>query len=356
MSDGMRYAPQGAPRPVVGPGEFRFAATRLEHGHIHGMCRGLVEAGADLVGVHDPDPAKIAEFQSHFPQVPHVTEAALLEDASIRLIATAAVPSERAQLGLSVLATGKHYFTDKAPFTDLTQLDLARQAVKRTGLTWAVYYSERIHNEAGVRAGQLIRDGAIGRVLNVIGTGPHRLSLDTRPDWFFRKASTGGIICDIGSHQTEQFLYYTGNSSARAVSAQVANYHHPDHPELEDFGQVSLVGNNGATGFFRVDWFTPDGLRIWGDGRSFIMGTEGYLELRKYIDLTSPQPTPGHIYLVNHTGEYHEQAHGKVGFPYFGQLIRDCLDGTENSMRQSHTFAAAQLCLEAQAMAVRVAG
>ena len=38
-------------------------------------------------------------------------------------------------------------------------------------------------------------------------------------------------------------------------------------------------------GTMRLDWFTPDGLPDWGDGRLFLVGTEGTLELRKNLDL-----------------------------------------------------------------------
>jgi predicted dehydrogenase len=179
------------------------------------------------------------------------------------------------------------------------------------------------------------------------------IALSSEP-YFFIKEQYGGIICDIGSHQVEQFLYYAGCKSARVLQSHVANYRHPEYPELEDFGDASLMGDNGAMNYFRVDWFTPDGLSTWGDGRTFILGTDGYIELRKYVDV-GRESTGDHVYLVDHEKEHHFHVSGKVGFPYFGQLIRDCLEGTENAMPQAHTFLAARLCLEAQAMAVRIA-
>jgi predicted dehydrogenase len=183
--------------------------------------------------------------------------------------------------------------------------------------------------------------------------GPHRANLPSRPKWFFQRERYGGILCDIGSHQIEQFLYYTGAKDAEVLHSKVANYHHPDTPELEDFGDATLLADNGATGYFRVDWFTPDGLGTWGDGRTFILGTDGYIELRKYIDV-GRDPAGDHVYLVNHAGEQHISVAGKVGYPYFGQLILDCLNRTENAMTQAHAFKAAELCISAQMQAVRV--
>jgi len=353
-NDGMNYAPQGKPRPVVGPGEFVFAATALEHGHIYGMCNGLLEAGGTLKWVYDPDPDKVAAFVKAYPNVLVARdEEQILQDAEVRLVAGAAIPSERCALGLRVMAHGKDYFTDKTPFTTLEQVDAAREAAKRTGQKYMVYYSERLHVESAVFAGQLIADGAIGRVVQVIGTGPHRLNAASRPDWFFRKAQYGGILCDIGSHQIEQFLFFAGCADARVVSSKVANYHNKRYPELEDFGDATLIGDNGATNYFRVDWLTPNGLGTWGDGRTIVLGTEGYIELRKYIDVAR-DPASDHLYLVNGEGEMHMSLHGNVGFPFFGEFILDCLNRTERAMTQAHAFKAAELCIKAQLAAERI--
>lgn len=353
-ADGMTYAPQGAPRPVVGPGEFPIAAMHLDHGHIYGMCRGLVEAGAEVVAVYDPDPAKVEAFRQHFPQARAARSAEeILEDGHIRLVAAAAVPSERGPLGCRVMQYGKDYFTDKAPFTSLEQLAQARAVVRQTGRKYAVYYSERLHNEAAVRAGDLIAAGAIGRVVQVLGLGPHRLNAPARPAWFFERARYGGILCDIGSHQCEQFLCYTGARDARVVHSAVGNVANPDYPELGDFGEANLVADTGATGYFRVDWLTPAGLRTWGDGRTLILGTDGYIELRKYINVAT-EASGDHLFLVDRQGERHFALAGQVGYPFFGQLIRDCLERTERAMTQEHAFKAAELCLQAQARAIRV--
>ena len=351
-SDGTNYAPQGKPQPVVRPGEFVFAAAYLEHGHIYGQTNGLLEAGGELRWVYDPDPAKVAIFQERYPQARVAGSfEQILDDGEVRLVAAAAVPSERGPIGCRVLDAGKDYFTDKAPFTSLDQLAAARAAVARTGRKYMVYYSERLHVECAVFAGELIRRGEIGRVIQVLGMGPHRLTAAGRPAWFFERAKYGGILCDIGSHQIEQFLSFADASDATVLHAAVANYDHPAYPELEDFGEASLVADNGASNYFRVDWFTPDGLRTWGDGRTFILGTQGYIELRKYIDVAAAAAAGDHLLLVNARGEERHSVSGRVGFPFFGQLILDCLHRTENAMTQRHAIKAAELCLLAQAQA-----
>jgi len=353
-ANGMNYAPQGKPKPVVGQGEFTFAAMSLDHGHIYGMCNGLQEAGASLKWVYDPDPVKVRKFMETYPHVrPAESEQQILQDPEVALVAAAAIPCDRGPLGVKVMEHGKDYFTDKTPFTSAEQLERAKHAVDVTGRKYSVYFSERLHVESAVFAGQLIQDGAIGRVVQVLGLGPHRLNAELRPDWFFKKAQYGGILCDIGSHQIEQFLYYSGCDDAEVLHSKVANYHCKKYPELEDYGDATLVGNNGATNYFRVDWLTPDGLSTWGDGRTVILGTNGYIELRKYVDIAR-NAEGDQLYLVNGEGEFHMELGGKVGYPYFGELILDSLNRTENAMSQAHTFKAAELCLQAQAKSIRV--
>lgn len=350
----MAHAPSGPARPVVGPGEFVFAAAFADHGHLFGQCNGLIEAGGTLRWVFDPEPARLASLVERYPQARAARSLEeILDDDDVRLVAAAAVPSRRGPLGCRVLRAGKDYFTDKAPFTTLDQLDDARRAVAETGRKYMVYYGERLHSECATRAAELVAEGAIGRVVQVLGLGPHRLTPEKRPDWFFRRETAGGILCDIGSHQVEQFLYYTGASDARVAHSAVANFAHPEYPEFEDFGEMSLVADNGASGYHRVDWFTPSGLRVWGDGRTFLLGTEGYIEMRKYLDVAREE-TGDHLYLVDSRGEQHLSLSGCAGYPFFGRLILDCLCRTEDAMTQEHAFKAAEIALRAQAAAVRL--
>ena len=354
-ADGMNYAPQGKPRPVVQAGEFTFAATHLEHGHIYGQCNGLLEAGGVLKWVFDADPAKVQAFRAKYPHVQVARSyEEVLDDPQVKLIAAAAIPSERAAIGIRAMTAGKDYFTDKTPFTTLEQLDAAKAAVARTGRKYMVYFSERLHVESAMYATDFVASGAIGRVLQVIGLGPHRLGKAGRPAWFFEKAKYGGILCDIGSHQFEQFLTFSGATDASVMHSSVGNFGNPDKPEFEDFGEASLLGNNGASNFIRVDWFTPNGLSTWGDGRTIILGTKGYIELRKYVDVARDK-AGDNVYIVDDQGERYLNVAGQVGFRYFGQLILDCLNRTETAMTQAHAFKAAELCLRVQLAARRVA-
>jgi len=351
IASGADYAPTAETEKVVEPGEFIFASAFLDHGHINGQTNGLKDAGATLKWVYDPDEKRLADFLEKNPEAQAAESyEQILNDPEVKLICSAAVPSERARIGFQALEAGKDYFTDKSPFTTLEQLDQARDLVARTGKKYMVYYSERLHNEGGMAAGKLIDEGAIGKVLQVINLAPHRLSKSIRPDWFFDKEKYGGILTDIGSHQFEQFLHYTKAQDATINFARVENFNNPDKPGLEDFGEASLTADNGASFYCRLDWFTPDGSASWGDGRTFVVGTEGTMEVRKYMDVAREAPA-SKIFLVNGEEEREIQCLENTGFPFFGDLILDCIHRTETAMTQKHAFKAAELSLKAQAIA-----
>ena len=351
MKDGANYAPVGQSVKVVEPNEFFFSVAYLDHGHINGQTNGLLQAGATLKYVYDTDEKRLATFCEKYPQA-IVAESfeQILADTDTTLVAAAAIPNLRADIGIQVMEAGKDYFTDKSPFTTLEQLAQVKEVVAKTGRIYAVYYAERLHNEAAFEAGELIKKGMIGRVLQVINLAPHRLAKATRPDWFFDKEQYGGILTDIGSHQVEQFLTYTGATDATINFARVENFNNSDKPGLEDFGEVSLTGDNGASFYTRVDWFTPEGQETWGDGRTIIIGTEGNIECRKYNDVARQAPA-SKIFMTNKDQEQEIDCLGKSSFPYFGQLILDCINRTENAMTQAHVFKAAELSMLAQSIA-----
>lgn len=336
----------------ITPPTIRFGVVGINHGHIYGQVNLLLRAGAELVAVFAREPELLHAFTQTYPQARvAATSAEILEDETLQLVVSAAIPSERAGIGIAAMRHGKDYMSDKPGFTTLEQLAEARRVQAETGRIYSICFSERFENRATVRAGELVTSGAIGRVMQTIGLGPHRANLPSRPDWFFRRAQYGGIITDIASHQADQFLFFTGSTTAEVVAAQVANYRHPEHPELEDFGDVMLRGD-GGTGYIRVDWFTPDGLDVWGDTRLTILGSDGYIEVRKNIDIAG-RPGANHLFLVDQTGTRYIDCEDVV-LPYGAQLISDIVNRTDTSMTQEHCFLASELVLRAEAQATRL--
>lgn len=327
----------------------RFSAIGLNHGHIYGQANAMLRAGAELVSFYAKEPDLAEAFLKRFPQAkPARSEEEILEDQNIKLVLSASIPSDRAPLGIRVMEHGKDYMADKPGIITLEQLAEVKRVQKKTGRIYSIMYSERFENRATVKAGELVQSGAIGQVVQTIGLGPHRMNLPSRPSWFFDKKYYGGIICDIGSHQCDQFLYFTGSTRAEIVSSQVGNVRYTQYPEFEDFGDLTVRGNKG-TGYIRVDWFTPDGLATWGDGRLTILGTEGYIDIRKNIDIGG-KPGGSHLFLVDQKQTQYVDC-SKVDLPYGSQLIEDILNRTETAMSQEHCFLATEIALKAQKQA-----
>ncbi|HEU0184936.1 MAG TPA: Gfo/Idh/MocA family oxidoreductase [Blastocatellia bacterium] len=331
-------------------GRIRFAAIGLNHGHISGQTRAMLRGGGELVAFYAKEPELAANYSKDFPQAKQArSESEILEDKSIHLVISASIPNERAPLGVRVMRHGKDFMSDKPGATSLDQLAEARRVQRETKRIYSIMYSERFENPATVKAGELVKAGAIGKVVQTIGLGPHRITPSTRPAWFWDRKYFGGIICDIASHQFDQFLFFTNSTQAEVVAAQVRNVNHPQYPEFEDFGDVMLRGDGGS-GYIRVDWFTPDGLNTWGDGRLTILGTEGFMEIRKNTNLGSERRGGNHLYLVNNKETRYFDC-SKEPTPYGEQLIDDILNRTETAMTQTHCFLATELALKAQQQA-----
>lgn len=333
----------------------KFAAIGLDHGHIMGMITGLQGAGADCAGYwSENDTPYTAMVAQQAPHIPRVNErAALLEDPTISLIITAAVPVQRAEIAVASMRAGKDVVADKPGAIRLDQLAELRTAAAETGRFWSVAFSERTSSKATYHAKQLIDEGAIGTVVQTMGTGPHQLRPKTRPSWTFDAELAGGALADIASHQADQFLFLTDSTSAEVVSSTVGNFANPDYPKFEDFGEMVLRSPK-AQGYVRVDWYTPEGLGVWGDGRLLVLGTEGYIEIRKYIDLLG-RPGGDHLFLVDQKGTHYLESFD-VQLPFFPSIVRDVAERTTTAIPQEHVFTATELALNAQFSATRVGG
>ncbi|RNC94742.1 MAG: gfo/Idh/MocA family oxidoreductase [Oricola sp.] len=325
----------------------------IDHRHIFGQLQGMLDVGATCKGWWtEGDPQPVEGFVKRFPDVPRVADRrTLIDDPDIDLILMADIPARRADRAIEAMRAGKDVMTDKPGCTTLDQLAAIKQAVAETGRIWSIDFSERFEVPANQKAAELVADGAIGQVIQTVGLGPHRLNRPTRPDWFFDEAQYGGILCDIASHQIDQFLFFTGSDDAEIVASSVGNFAHPDDPGLQDFGEVLLRSDRG-NGYIRVDWYTPDALPTWGDGRLTILGTEGTIEMRKYVDVCGRDGTD-HVFLVNGGRcEYFDASGEKL--TYFERLAADVRDRTETAMSQTHCFKVMELALKAQAQAVRL--
>lgn len=337
----------------MGKSEVVIGVVGIDHRHIYGMLEGMLAANAVCKGWWtEGDPLTLAGFGKRFANVPRAADRqALLDDPDINLILIASPPHLRAAHAIEAMEHGKDVMLDKPGCITQDQLEQIRAVVQQTGRIWSVDFSERFEVPATIKALEMVRGGAIGRVVQTLSVGPHRLNRATRPDWFFDKKLYGGILGDIGTHQIDQYLTFTNSRTAEIVAASVGNYANPDHPEFEDFGEILLRGEH-AQGYARIDWYTPDALSNWGDGRLIVLGTQGYIELRKYVDVEGRSGT-NHLFHVNNgTSQYIDCS--DVALTYFRDLAADVLERTQRAMTFEHAAEVTRLALVAQAQATIV--
>lgn len=332
----------------------KFAVCGMSHDHIYGMVGAIQRGGGEMVAAWGGEEDKLANFTKRFPSVKMVkTQDEILNDPSIQLVLSSQIANERAPLGVRAMKQGKDYLSDKPGITTLEQLAEVRKTIAETKRIYGIMYSERLEVKAAVYAGVLIQQGAIGKVIQTINIAPHQIFQrggvagggTGRPDWFWNPEQYGGILCDIGSHQVDQFLYYTGSTEAEVAESQIANVRHPDHPKFQDFGDMVLRGNRGL-GYVRLDWFTPDGLGTWGDGRLFILGTDGYMELRKYTDV-AVKKQGNNLFLVDGKEARYIDCNN-MPLPFGPQFVGDIVNRTHVAQDQAQCLLAAELVIKAQ--------
>ena len=322
----------------------------IDHGHIFDMLDEMIKEGCNCNYFWtEGDPLTLKEFNKKYPNIKRKeNKEEILNDSSIDMILISSIPLDRAAHSIDALKAGKDVMVDKPGCTTLDQLNNLKKIIKETGKIWSINFSERFHVAAVAKAEELVNEGKIGKVKQTIGTGPHRQGNYERPDWFYNRQSYGGIITDIGSHQIHQFLVFTNSNKAKINHALVENTTKKEISGFQDFGEVNLTGNGGH-GYIRLDWFTPDALPAWGDGRLLILGDEGFIEIRKYTDLAKSEKG-NHLYLANN----HEVKHidcSNVKLPYFSKLIKDVLHRTETACPQELTYLSMELAIKAQEQA-----
>jgi predicted dehydrogenase len=338
----------------------KFGVCGMSHDHIYGMIGAVQRGGGELVCGWAGEDDKLAEFKSRYLDAKvATTQEEVLDDPSIQLVLSSQIANERAPIGVKAMKRGKDFLADKPGITTLDQLAEVRTTIKETNRIYAIMYSELLEVKAAVYAGELVKQGAIGKVIQTINIAPHQIFQrgglagggTGRPDWFWHEKQFGGILCDIGSHQVDQFLFYTGSTTAEVVESQVANVRHPEHPQFQDFGDMVLRGNKGF-GYVRLDWFTPDGLGTWGDGRLFILGTDGYIEVRKYANVAVSHQG-NNLFMVDKDGA-REVDCNNMTLPFGPQFVADIVNRTHVAQDQDQCLLAAELSITAQVNAKRV--
>ena len=325
----------------------RFAAIGLDHRHVYDLTAGLLAEGAVCAGYNPDttDPRVLAGFRKRFPDVPAVETERLLDDPAIDFIVLSARPCDRADLAIAAMRRGKDVMSDKPGVTTVAQLDAVRRAVAETGRIWSICVG-RVASPAIQAALQVVRSGELGRLVQVVSLAPHRLNRALRPGWFFDKPAYGGIINDIGVHAIDTFLAFADAPDAEIASATIGAFG-TDPPGFEDFAEL-ILQTPAVRGYCRMDWFTPDGLPTWGDGRLFLVGSEGSLELRKNLDIEG-RPGTDHMFVANRSGTRYVDCSG-LPVTYYRDFLASL---STRTFDPEPVFTMCRLALAAQASASR---
>ena len=345
-----------APAPEEKPKyHIKFGVCGMSHDHIYGMISAVERGGGELTVMWADEDDKIAAAKKRYPNVKFArTQDEVLADPSIQLVLSSEKANERAGIGIRAMRHGKDFLSDKPGITTLEDLAQVRKTIAETNRIYGILYSERLEVKAAVYAGELIKQGAIGKVIQTINIAPHQINqragdagggMGSRPAWFYNDVQFGGILCDIGSHQVDQFLFYTGSTEAEVVASQVSNVRHPNFPHFQDFGDMMLRGDRGF-GYVRLDWFTPHGLGTWGDGRLFILGTDGYIELRKYTNVAVSKQCNNLFLVDNKEARYIDC--NNMPLPFGAQFVADIVNRTHTAQDQTECLLAAELVIRAQ--------
>jgi predicted dehydrogenase len=331
-----------------GRGQIRVGVIGLDHVHGLVLAVRLWQAGATIAAFHATGTQNVAAMRLLGPRAKSRSIDSIIDDPSIDLIVTASIPRDRGDIAVRALKAGKHVVADKPGVTTLEGLAAIDEALAATDRRWWVMFGERFENRAVAEACRRARLGDIGKVVSVLGLGPHRMGAAGRPDWFWEPEATGGILVDIGSHQADQFLMATGAGTAEVVTSAVGNVASALHPRMQDVGHMVITGA-GAVGTHRVDYLSPTGLKTWGDGRLMIVGTDGTLEVRTNVDVAGRKGKE-HLIVTDAKGVRRiDCTIAKVDWAR--RVVADVLDGSDTFVSAPHVRAVCDVTLRAQAAA-----
>lgn len=325
----------------------------IEHLHVFELVDGLLGAGAVAIAHADCDDSLGALYADWQPASQIMGVEQVLHDDRIDLVVVCGVPSERAAVTCAALHAGKDVLSAKPGVTTAAQLDAVRSAVTASGRRWWVLFSERFANPAVLHAVALARAGAVGDVVAVTGSAPHRLGPDARPEWFFDAERSGGILVDLATHQVDQFLAVTGAdpSQVAVVSAAVGAVKDWGSDErrvgFHDIGELVLAGP-GVRGQHRVDFLEPDGFPTWGDTRLMVTGTDGRMEVRIDVHADGGHD-PAAVWVTDHVGVRRLRPASEP--TWARDLLADRVDDGERFMSRHHPFDVAAIVLAAAAIA-----
>lgn len=208
----------------------------------------------------------------------------VLEDPEVQAIYVAVPHDQLYPLARAALEAGKHTLVEKPMALTLEQADELIALAGERRLALGVFYELR-HSRPYAQARELIRAGAIGKVIGVqvqtlidkpLAYWESGYSGRSANPWRGQKARAGGgVVIMNTSHQLDAVHYVTGLEVA-SVSAEVGTLAAP--VEVEDSASVNVRYDNGALGSIWAG-ASAVGARAGQDERFNVFGTRGQLKV-----------------------------------------------------------------------------
>lgn len=281
-----------------------FSIIGCQHGHIRVFIQTMLEMGYRCVGLYEEpgESLRLAENLSIKYDIPLLKRMEEALAPEVELVGCAAVNSRKIGIVEACERTGKHIMLDKPAVTNRDGLERLRKAIERGRIEIGMMLTQRF-SPAVFTLKRCMEEGTLGKPVSIAMRKPHRLGAAERPDWFFDRALSGGIIQDLLVHDLDLLRWLTDTEISDA-QGYVSKSMLPEHASFYDAAQLSVTMEDGLVAQLYADWHTPDGSWTWGDCRIFVTGTEGSAELRLQGDpLVSREPV---FLLTTRSQELHQ--------------------------------------------------
>lgn len=238
----------------------RVAILGAGHWHVEMFyIPALQEAGAEIVGLHDPDPDTLAQRGEGLSCPRHTDHRKLLEDANPDLTFAHAPHAHMPALAADLISLGRPFHMEKPMGIKWTELDALAVKAQTEGVWTAAALVSRQYGM--MRAlGELKEAGELGVASyychTLIGGSPDRYR-EWGSAWMLDPALAGaGPLWNFGPHVVDLFLHLVDEDVAEV---QCWTTHAVHGLEIEDLAVIRLMGRSGAIGIGQVGYVMPEG-------------------------------------------------------------------------------------------------
>lgn len=326
-----------------------FGIVGCQHAHIGIFIREMIQLGHRFAGIYEPEPDPLARRLAEEFGVPLLPDRDALLGEDVSVIGCAAVNADKIDVVEWCEQHGKHVMLDKPAVTDREGLDRLRAVIARGRIEIGMLLTERFRGSL-LAAKRLIDEGTLGEIVHMGMRKPHLLNAPQRPAWHFDKQRSGGIIVDLLIHDFDLLRWLTGREIV-AVDGFMARAAESPHPGFYDAAGVQAVMDDGATAQLYADWHTPQSSWTWGDGRLFVTGTRGTLELRLEGD---PLLGGGEALLLTTDREPLRRVTELGTAPLITADFLSRMDGSAHALTHADLLAASEAAIAADEKAVRI--